>query len=204
MQSMLAGNLRAAKANAPGVIGIYCRGLGDGGVDLTAQADKERGRPRRRAEMTMRMKFVVVALVLLAGGGLAIYHLYGHGHSHGRGAGAGLQLNAGQKWKTDQRLREGMERIRELVIAASPTGSASDMDVLANGIQQQVDNLIANCKLQPAADETLHVMIADLLEGADLVIKRSDPPRGIALMRKALQTYPKYFDHAGWPGLGDT
>lgn len=152
--------------------------------------------------MTMRMKFVFLALVLLAGGGFVFHHLHGHGHSHG--AGAGLQLNAGQKWQTDQPLREGMERIRGLVIAASPAGSASDMEALANGIQQQVDYLIANCKLPPAADETLHVMIADLLDGADLVTKKNDPPGGIAIMRKALETYPKYFDHAGWSALGGT
>jgi hypothetical protein len=115
-----------------------------------------------------------------------------------------LQLNAGQKWQTDQPLREGMERIRGLVIVASPTGSASDMEALANGIQQQVDYLIAHCKLQPAADETLHVMIADLLEGADLVTKKNDPPGGIAVMRKALEAYPKYFDQAGWSALGGT
>ena len=81
--------------------------------------------------MTMRMKFVVFALALLAGGGLAFHHFHGLGHDHGNGG--GLQLNAGQKWPTDQPLREGMERIRGLVIAASPTGSASDMEALANG-----------------------------------------------------------------------
>jgi hypothetical protein len=162
--------------------------------------------------MTMRMKFIMLALVLLAGGGIAFYHLHGHGHSHEagshgagtHGAAAGLQLNAGQKWATDQPLREGMERIRGLVTAATAAGSPSDMQALANGIQQQVDYLIANCKLPPAADETLHVMIADLLEGADLVTKTNDATSGIAAMRKALETYPMYFDHAGWSALGDT
>lgn len=152
--------------------------------------------------MTMRMKFVMLALLLLAGGGLAFYHLHGHGHSHG--AVSRLQLNIGQKWETDQPLREGMERIRGLVTAANAPGSPSEMQALANGIQQQVDYLIANCKLPPAADETLHVMIADLLQGAELVTKKNDPTRGIATMRRALETYPKYFDHAGWSGLGDT
>lgn len=149
----------------------------------------------------MRMKFIILALVLLAGGGLAFYHLHGHGHNHRAG---GLLLNAGQKWETDQPLHEGMERIRQLVSAAKPDGSASDMQALAMGIQQQVDYLIANCKLPPAADETLHVVIADLLQGADLVTTKNDPQRGITVMRKALQTYPKYFDHAGWSALSDT
>lgn len=152
--------------------------------------------------MTMRMKFVVLALALLAGGGLAFHHFHGPGHDHG--SGGGLQLNAGHKWQTDQPLREGMERIRGLVSAANPSSGASDLEALATGIRQPVDYLIANCNLPPAADETLHVMIADLLEGADLVTKKNDPQRGLAVMRKALETYPKYFDHTGWSGLGDT
>ncbi len=41
MQSMLAGNLRAAKVNAPGVIEIYCRGLGADHTHVTSQARKE-------------------------------------------------------------------------------------------------------------------------------------------------------------------
>ena len=146
------------------------------------------------------MKLPVLALVLLTGGALAFYHFHGHGHSHGDGG--GLQLNAGQKWQTDQPLREGMERIRGLVGAANPSGGSS-MEARANGIRQHVDYLVANCKLAPAADATLHVMIADLLEGADLVTKKNDPQRGITVMRKALETYPKYFEHAGWPGLGE-
>lgn len=150
----------------------------------------------------MRTKLIIIALALLAGGGLAFYHLHGDGHSHGTGG--ELQLNAGKKWNTDQPLREGMERIRRLVSAANPAGSPSDMEALAKGVQQQVNYLVANCKLPPAADETLHVMITDLLEGADLVTKKNDPQRGIAVMRKAVETYPKYFDHAGWPGVGDT
>jgi hypothetical protein len=152
--------------------------------------------------MNMRMKLAIIAFALVAGGGLAFYHLHGNGHSHeARGE---LQLNAGQKWDTDQPLRAGMDRIRELVSAARPDGSATEMQALASGIQQQVDYLTANCKLSPAADETLHVMIADFLEGADLVTQKNDPQRGIAVMRKALETYPKYFNHAGWRGLGDT
>lgn len=48
MQSMLAGNLRAAKANVPGVIGIYCRGLGAGRADLTSPASKVRQQVKKK------------------------------------------------------------------------------------------------------------------------------------------------------------
>lgn len=48
MQSMLAGNLRAARANAPGVIEIYSRGLAAGRVDLTSQGSKERRQSKKK------------------------------------------------------------------------------------------------------------------------------------------------------------
>lgn len=48
MQSMLAGNLRTARANAPGVIEIYSRGLGAGRVDLTSRAIKERPQAKKK------------------------------------------------------------------------------------------------------------------------------------------------------------
>ena len=152
--------------------------------------------------MSSLMRLVVIALVLLAAGGLAFFRLHGNGHSHD--AGGGLQLNMGQKWKTDEPRRVGMERIREIVRAAKPTGSESDIQALAKGIQEQIDYLIANCKLPPAADETLHVMISDFLQGADLVTKKKDQQLGITVMRKALETYPRYFEHDGWLGLSDT
>lgn len=152
--------------------------------------------------MFTRSRLFVIALVFITVGGLAIYHLHGQGHNHG--ASGSLQLNAGQKWESDQPLRAGMERIRELVNATNPTGRAVEMQALAKGIQQQVDYLTTHCKLPPAADETLHVMIADLLEGAELVTKENEVERGIATMRKALDAYPKYFNHADWRGLGDT
>jgi len=152
--------------------------------------------------MTRSTNLILVALVLLVGGGLAFYHLHGNGHSHGTGG--ELQLNAGQKWESDQPLRAGMDRIRELVSSANPTDRAVEMQALAKGIQQQVDYLTTHCKLPPAADETLHVMIADLLEGAELVTKENEVERGIETMRKALDAYPKYFNHADWRGLSDT
>jgi len=108
-----------------------------------------------------------------------------------------MQLNAGQKWETDEPLRGGMERIRTLVANAAPEDAAS-MQSLSGGIREQVDYLIQNCKLAPEADATLHVMLADLLQGADLISKEHDPARGLSVINAALDVYPRYFAHAGW------
>jgi len=137
---------------------------------------------------------VFSALVLVAGAAL-FYHL--HGPSHDHGAHGQMQLNAGQKWETDEPLRGGMERIRTLVANAAPEDAAS-MQSLSGGIREQVDYLIQNCKLAPEADATLHVMLADLLQGADLISKEHDPARGLSVINAALDAYPRHFAHAGW------
>lgn len=140
---------------------------------------------------------VVLSVALLAGGAAFVHDLHSAPDDHHHGAGGDqLQLNDGQKWEADAPLRLGMERIRALVRAAKEDSSAGEMQALAEGIREHVDFLITNCKLAPKADATLHVVIADLLKGADLVTK-GDVHRGISVMRAALGTYSKYFDDAG-------
>jgi len=72
---------------------------------------------------------------------------------------------------------------------------------LAGKIEAQVQGIVANCKLAPAADANLHYVIADLLQGVSLM-RGEDAKRsrhdGAALVHGALLSYPKYFDDPGW------
>lgn len=140
-----------------------------------------------------------VGLLALLGTG-AFLHLHGsHELGHRDHADtAHLKLNVGKKWETDAPLRLGMERIRTLAAGMKTSSSAVERQAFAGGIREQVDFLVTNCKLAPEADETLHVLIADMLEGADIVSKAGDADRGVAAVRKALETYPNYFDHPSW------
>jgi len=69
---------------------------------------------------------------------------------------------------------------------------------IAAGVHEQLAYLVANCKLDPAADAVLHALLADLVKGADGLTV--DGEAGMALIRHALDQYPRYFDHPGWPG----
>lgn len=137
-------------------------------------------------------------------GTAAVLHFHGsHGHSHGdHNRAATLKLNGGKKWETDSPLRVGMERIRDLTAAMTSGGGATEREAFAKGVREQVDFLLRNCKLVPEADETLHVLISDMLEGADRVAKQNDSDGGLAMVRKALEIYPGYFDHPGWNAAG--
>jgi len=112
----------------------------------------------------------------------------GDAHSHDHAAGeAKLVLNQGKKWETDAPLRQGMENIR------SALAKGMQSDALAEKVEAEVAGIVQNCKLEPAADEQLHIVIADLLAGAET----GDAGR----VKQALNAYGEHFDHAGWKRL---
>ena len=131
-----------------------------------------------------------------------------HMHHSSGAAVAQLQLDDGRKWPTDPTLRSGMAAIQAAFDADHPAihaGKETDAQyaALAGRIEAQVQAIVANCKLPPAADANLHYVIADLLQGVSLM-RGEDPQRtrhdGAALVHGALLAYPKYFDDPGWKG----
>jgi hypothetical protein len=109
-------------------------------------------------------------------------------HSHGQAAEeAKLVLNQGKKWQTDAPLRQGMENIRAVVAKGTKD------EALAKAVETEVAGIVQNCKLEPAADEQLHIVIAELMAGAEA----KDAER----VAKALNAYGEHFDHAGWKRL---
>ncbi len=143
--------------------------------------------------------------MLVAGSALAQQE---HQHQHGQATAAvgQLQLDAGRKWPTDASLRSGMAQIRTAFDADHPAihaGKESDAqyEALAARIESQVNDIVKNCKLPPAADANLHYVIADLLQGVSLM-RGQDPAHtrhdGAALVHGALIAYGKYFDDPGW------
>ena len=156
-------------------------------------------------------------LALLAGtavlpfvlGGCSHFHA-AHGADHAdhanHASSSALVLNDGKKWQTDQPLRTGMQRIRALVAPLQGATAAQSLDrtqakAIADGVQAQVAYLVSNCKLVPQADAVLHVLIAQMLDGAQQLSKDAPTGQGIVVINQALQHYPQYFDHPAWPAM---
>src|SRR5574337_954002 len=118
-------------------------------------------------------------------------------HDHGGSAETHqLQLNAGKKWGTDAPLRQAMTAIHGSVTQILPAAhagkaTAADYDAFGNAINQQVAYMVENCKLPAAADEQLHIIVADLMAGAEAVVK----------VAQASNAYGKYFNHGGWKAV---
>lgn len=129
-----------------------------------------------------------------------------HTHEHNAAAPQALQLNQGSKWATDEFLRQGMSRIHESFSAESPAISSSKMtperyQVLAQKINTQIAWLVQNCKLDTQTDAMLHLILAELIDGAEAMAGKKSgvqPHEGALKVRQALDNYASYFDHPGW------
>jgi hypothetical protein len=128
-----------------------------------------------------------------------------HRHDHGA-APAKLELNNGKKWETDAPLRKGMEAIRGSMDAAlhdihENKLSAAKYGELAKKVNGEVNGIVASCKLDPKADAQLHLVIADILAGAEAMegkAKKVKRQAGAVKVIGALEKYGAYFDHPGW------
>jgi hypothetical protein len=138
---------------------------------------------------------------------LAQHDHAGHEQPHAAGgAVAQLQLNGAAKWTTDASLRQGMASIRaafDADHAAIHDGEESDEAYakLAGRIDQQVQSIVATCRLPADADANLHLVIADLLQGVS-VMRGEDAAQsrheGAALVHRALNAYGQFFDDPTW------
>lgn len=151
---------------------------------------------------------VLGMLAVLASPAVRAQHDHEHGHEHDTSAAAvaQLKLDGEKKWPTDASLRSGMAAIHAAFEADHPAihaGKATDAqyDALAARIETQVNSIVANCKLPPAADANLHFVVADLLQGVGLM-RGQDPQHsrheGAARVHGALKAYGRYFDDPGF------
>ncbi len=117
----------------------------------------------------------------------------------------GPSLDQGRKWATDEALRRHMEEIRTSLeahreaILRDRLGPEHEK-ALARTIESRVAAIVTECKLDPRADANLHLIVADLVQAADILQgKTNAPPRqGAVRAVRAAQMYATYFDHPSW------
>lgn len=157
----------------------------------------------------MKSKFSVLlatlALVLSANTQAAENTDAHHHHDHGSASPQQLQLNAGKKWATDAQLRQAMNDINQAMAKALPLIHKNQFgdqayQALATTVSQKVAFAVEHCKLEPKADAMLHLVIADLMAGAETMEGKTANPRhdGAVRVLEALKAYGQYFQHSGW------
>ena len=154
------------------------------------------------------MKSLAIALALAATFAIApLPARAADPHHHGPDASAAsLKLDNGKKWGTDEPLRRGMASIRETVHGAPAplhkgTAKPEAYAEVGNRVEADVGRIVKECKLPPEADAQLHIVIADVIAGADAMKGAKDAKAGRAgliQVDRALTAYAKHFDHPGW------
>lgn len=146
------------------------------------------------------------AALLCLGAQPALAH--DHEHSHEAAGPARLTLDNGHKWATDDSLRQGMTRIRDALNAELPAihagkATAEQYRALAQKTDGQIAFLFQNCKLKPEADAMLHVVLADIIAGANAMMGQDGGKarEGAEKIAHALDNYGSYFEHPGWRGV---
>lgn len=71
---------------------------------------------------------------------------------------------------------------------------------LAATVNRKVAFAVENCRLEPKADAMLHLVIADLMAGAETMQGKTATARhdGAVRVLQALKAYGQYFQHPGW------
>lgn len=150
---------------------------------------------------------VLSAALLLAIPAKAIMAGEHNHHSHGPEKQAQLSLDNGKKWVTDENLRQAMARIRDALEADlhaihSGKASAEQYRALAQKTHDQVAFITKNCKLEQKTDAMFHIVLADIIAGADAMAASDGKAarKGAEKLARALENYGAYFDHPGWQG----
>jgi hypothetical protein len=156
----------------------------------------------------MKTKFPVLLAAIALAVSSNIYaaeNADAHHHSHGSTEPTKLQFNAGKKWATDQPLRQAMSDINQAMAKALPAIHKNqfgngEYQALATTVSEKVAYAVENCKLEPKADAMLHLVIADLMAGAESMEGKTAKSRhdGAVQVLEALKSYGKYFQHTGW------
>lgn len=156
--------------------------------------------------MKVTTQLVLAALTVAASA--SVYaedrHYEGHEH-HGAAATQELRLDAGRKWPTDAPLRQAMGDIDRAMAKALPQihrGSFDEAEykALAAQINDKVAYAVKNCRLEPKADAMLHLVLADLIAGAEAMQGGTPDARqeGAVRVENGLTAYGDHFQHDGW------
>lgn len=145
-------------------------------------------------------------LVVIAGNNAWAEEVHFDHHDHDAQIVNELKLDHGKKWKTDAPLRSGMTSIQSLIkknLKAIHEGKLKDTQyvALSDSINTQLASIFKNCKLEPEADQMLHIVLAQIMDGAGKM-KAEGPidarQKGARKVFEALSDYGNFFDHPGW------
>lgn len=151
--------------------------------------------------MTIKTQFTklsVIAAMLLGMLTMPAMATAEEDHDHGQEV-TELTLNNGEKWEIDAPLSLAMNKIRDAMNKDLDGIHANNLpqkkyNALAKEINNQIAYMIENCELEPAADAQLHIIIHDLMNGAETMQSEASAQAGAVKVVGAIENYTRYFN----------
>lgn len=151
--------------------------------------------------MTIKTQFTklsVIAVMLLGMLTMPAMATAEEDHDHGHEV-TELTLNNGEKWEIDAPLSLAMNKIRDAMNKDLDGIHANNLpqkkyNALAKEINNQIAYMIENCELEPAADAQLHIIIHDLMNGAETMQSEASAQAGAVKVVGAIENYTRYFN----------
>lgn len=151
--------------------------------------------------MTIKAQFsklTIIAAMLLGVLTMPVSAVAEDDHDHGQEV-TKLTLNNGEKWEIDAPLSLAMRKIRNAMSEQLDGIHANNLpqekyNALAKEINNQIAYMIENCELEPAADAQLHIIIHDLMNGAETMQSEASAQAGAVKVVGAIENYTRYFN----------
>ncbi|GIL18257.1 MAG: hypothetical protein BroJett040_20080 [Oligoflexia bacterium] len=144
------------------------------------------------------MKKLITAIFVLS---LSTASLAEEDHSHGHqasGGQAGMTLNEGKKWKSDETLQKNMVQMHKQFnvlnkLVESKRAKDGDYKTMVEVMDKSIADIFKNCKLEPKADATLHVVLTELMSAKDKMKNQKTSIEGLTQARKGFNLFHEYF-----------
>lgn len=123
-------------------------------------------------------------------------------HAHETAAPAHDAAAPATRWQPDAPLSRGMQRVRAAT-AALEHGEHGHLDAaqvqgIAAELRAAVDDMFANCRLDPEPDAALHPLLARVLTASRELSGGEFDQAALDELRAVLARYPELFADAAW------
>lgn len=123
-------------------------------------------------------------------------------HAHETPAPAPDAAVPATRWQPDAPLSRGMQRVRAAT-AALEHGEHGHLEPgqvqgIAAELRAAVDDMFANCRLEPEPDAALHPLLARVLAASGALAGGEFDAAALDDLRAVLARYPELFDDAAW------
>ena len=106
------------------------------------------------------------------------------------------------RWQADEPLARGMKRVRAATQALSHGAhghlAADQVKAIAVELDAAVQDMFAQCRLEPEPDATLHPLLARVLQASALLAHGEFDAAAMAELEAVLARYPLLFEDAAW------